>query len=365
MRIERGNNSVIQPGTVAAAERFVPDADGAFAVEISEEEGEYALLAARPSEPDPKDEIVAAVSFRVDADSGALILPSDGVSGEVDLGTVSFVDGEGVPSTILSESDGVIPAASIRAMRELADSDNSVKLLANDHVNYKETGYNYLPEISVHYHGPTLASLLAGTATRDDYSYAETQVLVFSEDASTQLTFESPSGVPQGASGNYGSVSSNKWNLVIADPSMEDGWWKLLDASTSAVLAEYNLAIGVPRDAAGSPLSIVPLPTFVRNNNGWVTGIEVDWVSSDGNPDVELTDPLALDILIGTQEFNFTASPSPGSYLFDDPPGSRESMTLEGDFRSMTLSEPFDPATITSSHFWFRFGYYRVLVMFD
>ena len=359
IHIERGNDSVIIPGTVAQREVFTPDADGEFEVTLPGYAGEYALLLARPSEVDPKDEIVAAITFRVDAENGSLILPSAGVIGEVDLGVVTIVDGEGVPANVISSNSGSLTRETIITMRQLADADNSVKLLVNDHVNYTGSGHNYGPEISVEYSGPSVADVLARTATADDFSYDRTEVYVFTDDADTQLTFESPSGTPQGSSGNYGEGSANKWNLSISNIAIEPGWWRLLDASTGAQLAEFNLAIGLPADQSGAPLSIVPLPRFVTDGDGLVTGIEVDWVASDGSGAVELTDPMALDILIGTQEFNFTASDSPGTYMFN-----RDHMGLTGTFTSMTLSEPFDPATVTQVHFWYRFGYYRVLVRY-
>lgn len=370
VRLQRGNDSVIYPGTVSRAEVFVPADDGKFEVVIANSDAEYALLAARPSESSPKDEIVAVLSFSVDEDSGSLILPTQGMSGDLNIGNISFVDGEGISSLTVDQSPGVIPSGGLSVLRQIAGVDNSVKLLINDYVNYHGSDAEYYtPEISLAYTGPTLESIHSETADSGDYSFDGITVFVFSEDADTEFTFESPSGVAQGSSGNYGANSASKWSLALSGPTIEEGWWKLLDADTSTVLAEYDLTIGYPLSPAGEPLSLVPFPAFELDDQGLVTGMTLTWVASNGSGAFSVTSPEALDTIIGKQEFsvqpNGVSDGGTGTtYMFDEIRGDQQSPRMFGDLTGFVFDQPFDPTIATSAQVWFRFGFYRVMVTF-
>lgn len=368
VRLERGTDSVVFPGSVRNAEVFAPDRSGDFRIVIRDPSTEYAIIAARPSELDPKDEIVAVLSFSVDPESGTLIFPAEGLSGRYDMGSVTFTDGEGESELSVDDNAGAMSSSSIQLMRNLVDADNSVKLLINDHVNYHGEGDFSLPELMIRYAGPTIPAIQSGTATSADYSYSAISVLLFSEDSTTQMQFVSPSGTPVPASGNNGAGTVTKWGMEITGSTIEDGWWQLIDADTGTKIAEFDLSLGFPVDGSGEPLSLVPLPTFITDGSGDVTGVTLEWVASDGSDYFQISDVAALDTLIGKMEFwfqlNSESTQTYVTYMFDEIRQDQPAPRMYGDMLGFTFDQPFDPAMPETITIGYRFGFYRVLVTF-
>jgi hypothetical protein len=92
-----------------------------------------------------------------------------------------------------------------------------------------------------------------------------------------------PGGDDRIEAGNQGADSAITWGISVS--------------------AEYDLALGFPEGEDGTPLSLVPIPELLTDGDGRVTGMNLCWVASDGSNTISMSDPTALDILVGKMEF--------------------------------------------------------------
>jgi hypothetical protein len=115
-------------------------------------------------------------------------------------------------------------------------------------------------------------------------------------------------------------------------------------------------------------LSLVPIPELLTDGEGRVTGMNLSRVASDASGAIALSDPDALEILIGKMEFfvQHNAEGGGATYMFDEIRGdSGDSPRMFGDHTGFTLAPSMDLGPNDSISFGYRFGFYRIEVLFN
>ncbi len=234
--------------------------------------------------------------------------------------------------------------------------DNSVKMLINDYVNYDQEDSWFAPDVVIEMDGPVVDETLATALTLDMYSFNNLALRLYTPDGSTAFKFVTPSGVEQPTSGNYGSGSAVKWEYQISNPSIESGWWQVLDAATGNPVAQFDFAISFLEDSNGELILPYPLLELKKDTDGKIVGVTFHWVLKKESETVALTNPDMLETIIGKQEFyiDYDSDAGTSTFMFDRANSGQPSMS--GDI----TEADFDRPVTRIIHVGCRFGFHRL-----
>lgn len=370
IRIEKGNDSVIFPGTVLSASTFDISDDGSFIVDLGENVvGNYVLALLNTNLEEKKDHIVGFISIPVDDTTGALILPLNGETGTLDLGQLT----ESSQNEISSEADiddisALLESASIEQMRSSADFDNSVKMLINDYINVdfindsEGNSSYYTSEVSLNYSGPNVENLWNNSAQITNFTLNGLSLKVYSHDNSTNMQFVLPDGTKQSNSGNFGEGSATKWEYSTNNSEIQSGWWKVINFETDEVLGIFDFGLSFPTNTDGTVISPYMIPKFILDENQDIAGIDFNWFILKDGIEIKITDPDTLEVLIGKQEFNiqFNNDNQSITYMYDEIRGDQQDSRMYGDLTSVELDNSVSATDFKSISLGCRFGFYRI-----